>query len=81
MLRDNNEAIGWTTTDIKGLSSSTEQHCIHLIEEAIPKCDLQRRLNPIMQEVVRVKILNNGIICPNSQWVSHIHVVPKRLVL
>jgi len=52
-------------TDIKGLSPAIVQHRIHLNEEAKPKRDPQRRLNPIMQEVIRdeiVKLLDNGII-------------------
>jgi len=35
-------------TDIKGLSLAIVQHRIHLNEEATPKRDPQRRLNPIM---------------------------------
>ena len=69
MLRDNKEAIGWTTTDIKGLSPTIVQHRIHLIEEAKPKYDPQCRLNLIMQETIRVeilKLLDNGIIYPIS---------------
>ena len=65
MLRENREAIGWTMADIKGIIPSIVQHHIHLIEEAKPKHDPQRRLNPVMQEVVRVeilKLLDNGII-------------------
>ena len=42
----------------------------------------QRRLNPVMKEVVRVevlKLLNAGIIyaISNSGWVSPVQVVPK----
>ena len=62
ILRKNREAIGWTIADIKGISPSIVEHQIHLIEEAKPKRD-PRRLNPIMQEVVRaeiVKLLDNG---------------------
>ena len=86
MLRENKEAIGWTMADIKGLSPSIVQHRIHLIEEAKSKRDPQRRLNTIMQEVVRVeifKLLDNGIIYSifDSQWVSLVHTVPKRVVL
>jgi len=42
---------------------------MHLNEETKPKRDSQRRLNPIMQEVVRakiVKLLDNEIIYPIS---------------
>ena len=83
MLRDNKEAIGWIITDIKGLSPSIVQHRIHLIEKSKSKRDPQRRLNPIMQEVIRVeilKLLDNEIIYPISdcQWVSSVHTVPKK---
>jgi len=77
------EAIGWTMTDIKGLSPTIVQHRIHLNEDATPKRDSQRRLNPIMQEAVHtkiVKLLDNEIIYPisDSQWVSPVHAVPKK---
>ena len=69
--------------DIKGISPSIVPHRIHLTEEAKPKHDPQRRLNPIMQEAIRaeiVKLLDNGFIYPisDSQWVSPVHVVPKK---
>ena len=69
ILRKYREAIGWTITDIKGLSPTIIQHRIHLNEDTTPKRDPQRRLNPIMQEVVHaesVKLLNNEIIYPIS---------------
>ena len=83
VLRENREAIGWTMADIKGISPSIVQHRIHLTEDAKLKCDPQRRLNPIMQEVVRaeiLKLLDNGVIYPisDSQWVSPVHAVPKK---
>ena len=53
VLRENREAIGWTMADIKGISPSIVQHRIHLTEDAKPKRDPQRRLNPIMQEAAR----------------------------
>ena len=83
ILRKHREAIVWTMTDIKGLSPTIVQHRIHLNEDATPKRDPQRRLNPIMQEAVHteiVKLLDNGIIYPisDSQWVSPVHAVPKK---
>ena len=54
-------------TDIKELSPAIVQYQIHLNKEEKSKRDLQRRLNPIMQEAVRaeiVKLLDNGIIYP-----------------
>jgi len=44
-------------TDIKGLSLAIVQYCIHLNEEVTPKRDPQRKLNPIMQEVVHTEIM------------------------
>ena len=83
ILRKYREAIGWMTTDIKGLSPAIVQYRIHLNEEVKSKRDRQRRLNPIMQEVVRakiIKLLDNGIIYPisDSQWVSPVHIVSKK---
>ena len=48
ILRKHKKVIGWTMTDIKGLSPIIIQHRIHLNEEATPKRDPQYRLNPIM---------------------------------
>ena len=67
IFKKHREAIGWTITDIKGLSPAIVQHRIHLNEEAKSKRDPQRKLNPIMQEAVRaeiVKLLDNGIFIP-----------------
>jgi len=53
--------------DIKGKSATIVQHRIHLNDD--PKRDPQRRLNPLMQEAVKIKILkllDNGIIYPIS---------------
>ena len=83
ILKKHRKAIGWTITDIKGLSSAIVQHRIHLNEETKPKRDPQRKLNPIMQEVVQakiVKLLDNGIVYPifDSQWVSPVYAVRKK---
>jgi len=82
-LKRHREAIGWTMKDIKGISPAIVQHGIYLVDEATPRRDPQRRLNPLMQEAVKAKILkllDNGIIYPisDSQWVSPVHVVPNK---
>ena len=46
--------------------------------------EAQRRLNPKVWEAVKeeiLKLLNAEIIYPisDSQWVSHVHVVPKKV--
>ena len=76
-------AIGWTIANIKGISSSTCMHCILLEEGARPSCQLQRRLNPPMMDVVKkeiLKLLEVGVIYPilDSNWVSPVQVVPKK---
>jgi len=65
----------------KSSHSSTR---IHLTDEATPRRDPQRRLNPLMKEAVKAEIfkpLDNGIIYPisDSQWVSPVHAVPKKV--
>jgi hypothetical protein len=83
VLREHKEAIGWTIEDIKGISPSLVMYKIHLEENSKPSREPQRRLNPAMQEVVRVeviKLLDAEFVYPisDSKWVSPIHVVPKR---
>lgn len=56
-LREYKEAIGWTITDIKGLSPSTCMHKILLEEDYKPSREAQSRLNPPMMEVVKKEIL------------------------
>ena len=69
--------------DIKGISPTIVQHRIHLTENAKPRKDPQRRMNPVMKEAVRkdiLKCLDNRIIYPisDSLWVSLVQVVPKK---
>ncbi|XP_071939803.1 uncharacterized protein [Coffea arabica] len=83
VLKDHKEAIGWTVTDIKGLSPATCMHRILLEDGAKPSREAQRRLNPPMMEVVKkevLKLLDTGIIYPisDSKWVSPVQVVPKK---
>ncbi|XP_063941295.1 uncharacterized protein LOC135149498 [Daucus carota subsp. sativus] len=83
ILRKHKGAIGWSISDIKGISPAIVQHRIHLVEDAKPVREPQRRLNPPMMEVVKkeiIKCLDNGIIYPisDSKWVSPVHVVPKK---
>ena len=83
MLQEHKEAIGWSIADIKGISPSMVMHRIHLEENAKTSHEPQRRLNPIMQEVVRAEVLKPldvGIIYPisDSNWVSPVQVLPKK---
>ena len=83
ILKNYKESIAWSIDELKGTSPSICMHKILLEENAKPYVEQQRRLNPIMKEVVRkevLKWLNAGFIyaISDSPWVSPIHVVPKK---
>ena len=83
ILRTHRTALGWTIADIKGISPLICTHRIHLEEDVKPSRKPQRRLNPIMKEVVKeevLKLLDVGVIYPivDSKWVSPTQVVPKK---
>ncbi|CAN6704265.1 unnamed protein product [Malus baccata var. baccata] len=83
VLRKYQDALGWTLADIKGISPALCMHRILMDAGTKPTIEAQRRLNPIMKEVVRVevmKLLDAGIIYPisDSKWVSLTQVVPKK---
>ena len=83
ILKAYKEAIGWTVADLKGISPSICMHHIYTEDNAKPTREMQRRLNPNMQEVVKkevIKWLDAGIIYPifDSHWVSPTQVVPKK---
>ena len=82
-LRKYKEAIAWSIEGLKGINPSVCMHKILLEENARTSIEHQRRLNPVMKEVVRkevLKWLNTGFIyaISDSPWVSPIHVVPKK---
>ncbi|XP_060183258.1 uncharacterized protein LOC132613236 [Lycium barbarum] len=56
-LRDRIRALGWSITYIRGISSSYCMHKILLEEDSKPSVEFQRRLNPIMEEVVKKEIM------------------------
>ena len=83
ILKENKQALRWKITDLKGISSEVCTHHIFLKEEAKSVRKPQRRLNPHIQEAVRVdvlKMLQAGIIYPisDSTWVSLTQVVPMK---
>ena len=83
ILRKHKESIAWSIEDLKGISPSICMHKIILEENARPTVEHQRRLNPVMKEVVRkevLKWLNAGFIyaISDNPWVSPVHVVPKK---
>ncbi|CAN6544766.1 unnamed protein product [Malus baccata var. baccata] len=83
VLRKYQDALGWTLADIKGISPALCMHRIFMEAGTKPTVEAQRHLNPIMKEVVRVKVmklLDAGIIYPisDSKWVNPTQVVPKK---
>ena len=83
MLREHKRAIGWTIADIRGISPSFCMHKILMNDEYKPTVEHQRRLNPIMKEVVKkeiIKWLDAGIVYPilDSSWVSPMQCVQKK---
>ncbi|KAJ4720983.1 DNA-directed DNA polymerase [Melia azedarach] len=83
VLRDHKAALGWSISDIKGISPSICMHKILMEANFRPVVEHQRRLNPNMKEVVRaevLKLLDAGMIYPifDSPWVSPVQVVPKK---
>ncbi|XP_075475656.1 uncharacterized protein LOC142508733 [Primulina tabacum] len=74
ILKEHKTAIGWTLADIKGINPSICMHRIRLEDDAKSVREFQRKLNPVMKEVVMkeiLKILDEGIIYPisDSKWV------------
>ena len=83
IMRKYKEAIALSIEDLKGISPSICMHKILLNDNAKTSIEHQRRLNPVMKEVVRkevLKWLNAGFIyaISDSSWVSPVHVVPKK---
>ena len=83
LLKRNKQALGWKISNLKGINPTICTHHIYLEEESKAVRQPQRRLNPHLQEVVRIevlKLLQAGIIYPisNSTWVSPTQVVPKK---
>ena len=83
ILRKYKEAIAWSIEDLKGISPSICMHKILLNDNEKNSIEHQRRLNPVMEEVVRkdvMKWLNAGFIyaISDSSWVSSVHVVTKK---
>ncbi|KAL4293610.1 hypothetical protein AHAS_Ahas18G0145300 [Arachis hypogaea] len=82
VLKTHKTALGWSISNLKGISPAICMHKILLEDDANPVVQPQRRLNLAMKEVVQkevTKLLEAGIIYPisDSPWVSPIHVVPK----
>jgi hypothetical protein len=75
--------ISYSLKDLKGISPSICTHCIPKEQDHKSIHEHQRRLNNLMREVVRkkvLKLLKAGVIYPvsDSEWVSPVQVVLKK---
>ncbi|GJW33832.1 reverse transcriptase domain-containing protein [Tanacetum coccineum] len=83
ILTKHKKALAWKISDIKGISPSFCTHKILMEENSKPTVQPQRRLNPKVQDVIKIeilKLLDAGLIYAilDSPWVSPTHVVPKK---
>ena len=83
ILRKHKEIIAWLVEDMKRINPSICMHKILMEENAKTSIEYQRRLNPVMKEVVKKEVLkwiNAEFIYAilDNPWVSPVHVVPKK---
>jgi hypothetical protein len=83
-LKDYSDDFAWAPTDLEGIPAELGEHTIDLQEGAVPVRQRQYRLNPRYSLMVKEEIdrlLEAGFIYPvnNSEWVSPIVVVPKKV--
>ena len=57
ILRKYKEVIAWSIEDLKGISPSICMHKMLLEGNAKTSIEHQRRLNPVMKEVIRKEVL------------------------
>lgn len=62
VLKKHKKAIAWQISDIKGISHTICMHKILLEEKDMNNIESQRRLNPIMKEVVKRKLSNGWMM-------------------
>ncbi|CAN6678802.1 unnamed protein product [Malus baccata var. baccata] len=80
ILKSYQDAIGWTIADIKGINPTICMHKILMEDGVKAAIDAQRRLNPIMKEIVRnevMKLLDAEMIYLISDRYNQIPVAPE----
>ena len=83
LLRKYQKSFAWDYTDMHGIHPETCTHHIYTDSNTKPVRHPQRRMNPMLQDIVREelqKLLRVNFIYPisDSQWVSPLVVVPKK---
>ena len=76
ILRKYKEAIAWSIEDLKGISPSICMHKILLNDDAKTSVEHQRRLNPMMKDVVRKEVLK----WLNAGFIERNELIPTRTV-
>ncbi|XP_049342914.1 uncharacterized protein LOC125807238 [Solanum verrucosum] len=76
-------ALGWQMSDIHGISPALCMHKIYMEEGHKSSAQHHRRLNPLMNDVVRkevIKWLDAGIVYPilGNKWVSPVQCAQER---
>ena len=69
VLKKHKAAVGWHISNLKGINPSYCMHKINMEADYKPMRQPQRRLNPVMKEEVRkkvLKLLEAGLIYPFS---------------
>ena len=84
LLKEFSDVFAWNPTDLQGIPADLGEHYIDLVDGAVPIRQRQYRLNPKYSLMVKEEIdrlLETGFIYPvnNSEWVSPIVVVPKKV--
>ena len=77
ILRKYKEAIAWSIEDLKGISPSICMHKILLNDDAKTSVEHQRRLNPMMKDVVRKEVLK----WLNAGFIERNELIPTRTVI
>ena len=77
------DVFAWSYTDLKGMPPEIVQHTIPLFPDTKPIRQLQRRMNPRMQLIVKAeleRLLQAGFIKPVeiTDWVSSMVLVKKK---
>ena len=84
LLSEFSDVFAWLPSDLTGISPRLGEHRIDLVEGAVPVRQRQYQLNPRYSLMVKEdidRLLEAGFIYPvvNSEWVSPIVVVPKKV--
>ncbi|CAJ2662794.1 unnamed protein product [Trifolium pratense] len=79
VLRENKKALGWSISDLKGISPAYCMHKIKLEEEFKPVVQPQRRLNPTMKDDWAKK-LDDALWAYRTAFKTHLGLSPYQLV-